>query len=53
MSYEKQKACHICKRGFCYDKNKKSDFTLYHKVRDHCHYIGKFYYEEPLIIFAI
>ena len=24
------------------DKNKKSDYDLYHKVRDHCHYIGKF-----------
>ena len=35
-SYEK-KACHICKEGFCYDKNKKSEYHLYHKVRDHCH----------------
>ena len=24
------------------DKNKKSEYDLYHKVRDHCHYIGKF-----------
>ena len=22
-SYEKQKFCHICKKDFCYDKNKK------------------------------
>ena len=22
-SYEKQKECHICKGGFCYDKNMK------------------------------
>ena len=22
-SYEKQKVCHICKKKFCYDKNKK------------------------------
>ena len=36
-SYEKQKACHICKEGFCYDKNKKSEYNLYHKVRDNCH----------------
>ena len=34
-SYEKQKVCHICKKKFCYDKNKK-------KGRDHCHYTGKF-----------
>ena len=31
-SHEKQKVCHICKKGFQDDdKNKK-------KVRDHCHY---------------
>ena len=40
--YERQKACHICKGWFCYDKNKESEFKLYHKVRDHCHYTGKF-----------
>ena len=28
-SYEKQKACHICKEGFCYDKNKRSKYDLY------------------------
>ena len=28
-SYEKQKVCHICKKEFCDDKNKK-------KGRDHC-----------------
>ena len=22
-SYEKQKVCHICKKKFCYNKNKK------------------------------
>ena len=33
-SYEKQKVCHICKK-FYYDKNKK-------KVRDYCHYTGRF-----------
>ena len=41
-SYEKQKSCHIFKEKFCYDKNKKSEYDLYHKVRDHCHYTGKF-----------
>ena len=34
-SYEKQKIFHICKEKFCNDKSKK-------KVRDHCHYTGKF-----------
>ena len=24
------------------DKNKKSEYNLYHKVRDHCHYTGNF-----------
>ena len=33
--YEKQKIFHICQKKFRYDKNKK-------KVRDHCHYTGKF-----------
>ena len=33
-SHEKQNVCHICKKTFQYDKNKK--------VRDHCHYAGKF-----------
>ena len=34
--YESQKVCHICKEKFCYDKNKKGEYALYHKVRDHC-----------------
>ena len=37
-SYEKQKECHICKKEFCNNENEKSEFKLYHKVRDHCHY---------------
>ena len=40
--YENQKVCHICRGEFCYDKNKKKEFKLYQKVRDHCHYTGKF-----------
>ena len=39
--YESQKVCHICKEKFCYEKNKKSEYSLYHKVRDHCHYTGR------------
>ena len=40
--YESQKVCHICKEKFCNDINKKSKYAYYHKVRDHCHYTGKF-----------
>ena len=41
-SYEKQKVCYICKKEFCTDKNDKSKFKLHKKVRDHCHFTGKF-----------
>ena len=40
--YEEPKECHICHKEFCYDKNEKTKFKLYQKVRDHCHYTGKF-----------
>ena len=39
---EGQKECHICHKEFCYDKNEKKKFKTYQKVRDHCHYKGKF-----------
>ena len=35
-----QNYCHICKKKFCYDKDDKSKYEVYHKVRDHCHYTG-------------
>ena len=41
-SYEKQKVCYICKKEFSTDENYKNAFKLYQKVRDHCHYTGKF-----------
>ena len=41
-SYEKQKVCYICKKESSTDKNAKKTFKLYHKVRDYCHYTGKF-----------
>ena len=40
--YKMQKVCYICKKIFSTDKNDKNVFKLYHKVRDHCHYTGKF-----------
>ena len=36
--YEEQEKCHTCQKEFCYDKNEKSKFKLYKKVRDHGHY---------------
>ena len=35
-NYNNQKVCYICKKGF--DKSDKK----HHKVRDHCHYTGKY-----------
>ena len=32
-----KKVCHICKKRFSINNYKK-----HHKVRDHCHYSGKF-----------
>ena len=41
-SYKKQKVCHICKKGFCYNKDEKNKIKKYQKVRDNCHYTRKF-----------
>ena len=40
--YEEHNKCYICQKEFCHDKNQKMKFKLYKKVRDHCHYTGKF-----------
>ena len=37
-----KKECLICQKQFCYDINEKNNFKIYQKVRDHCHYTGKF-----------
>ena len=37
-SYENQKICHICEKECSTDNKDKK----YHKVRDHCHYTGKY-----------
>ena len=37
-SYKKHKVCYICKKEFSTDDDDKK----YHKVKDHCHYTGKF-----------
>ena len=41
-SYENQEICHICEKGFCTDKDNKKEFKLKRKVRDHCHYTGRY-----------
>ena len=41
-SYENQEICYICEKEFCTDENKKNTFKKMHKVRDHCHYTGKY-----------
>ena len=41
-SHESQEICHICEKEFCTDKDNKKEFKLKQKVRDHCHYTGKY-----------
>ena len=36
--HRKQKKCYICKKGFSADDNNEKHY----KVRDHCHYTGKY-----------
>ena len=36
--HSKQKICYICIKGVSTDDDNKK----YHKVRDHCHYTGKY-----------
>ena len=36
--HNKREVCHICKKRFSNDDNNKK----YHKIRDHCHYTGKY-----------
>ena len=48
-SYEKQKECHVCKKGFCYDENKKNNFTKKSEII----VITQENLEELLIVFAI
>ena len=49
--YASQKVCHICKGGFCYDKNKKEEFKLYQKSEIIVITLENL--EELLIVFAI
>ena len=40
-THENQKICYICEKEFCMNENKK-EFKRMQKVRDHCHYTGKY-----------
>ena len=40
-SYENQQLCHICEKEFCTDNN-NDEYKKMRKVRDHCHYTGKY-----------
>ena len=42
-SYEKQKVCYKCRKGFSTDDDNEVALNKkYQKVTDHCHYTGKF-----------
>ena len=41
-THENQKTCYICEQEFCTDENNKKEFKLKQKVRDYCHYTGKY-----------
>ena len=40
--HEKQKTCDIYQKRFSYDKKETQKYKLYKKVRDHCHFTGKY-----------
>ena len=41
LIYKEQEVCLICEEKFCMDKDDK-DYINRKKVKDHCHYTGKF-----------
>ena len=41
-AYDKEKVCFLCKGKYCYDKTNKKEYKLMCKVRDHCHFTGKY-----------
>ena len=41
-THENQEICYICDQEFYMDENNKKEFKLNQKVRDHCHYTGKY-----------
>ena len=43
-SYENQKVCHTCKDEFVFDIDSCGEnmYIKHRKVKDHCHYTGKY-----------
>ena len=41
-THENQKICYICEQEFCTNENNEKEFRKMWKVRDHCHYTGKY-----------
>ena len=42
MLHDNQKVCSLCEKEFCTDKTNKKEYKLKCKVRDHCHFTGKY-----------
>ena len=41
-THKNQKICYICEQEFRTNESNKKEFKLKQKVRDHCHYTGKY-----------
>ena len=43
-SYKNQRVCHICKKEFIFDIDSCNEnrYMKYRRVKDHCHYTGKY-----------
>ena len=42
VMYDNQKVCFLCGDDFCIDKTNKKEYKAKCKVRDHCHFTGKY-----------
>ena len=42
QSYHEQNTCYTCKKQFSTDDSNEITFKKYYKVRDHCHFTGKY-----------
>ena len=42
VMHDKQKVCFLCDKEFCVDKSNKKEYNKMCKVRDHCHFTGKY-----------
>ena len=41
--HNSQKGCFLCEKNFCTDNDNKKEYKLMCKVRDHCHFTGKYH----------